>query len=335
MVHVERFDPAVDTGLLRRCHEIARAGQSADDPDAAPQSLGSFAFWWTRGYNGNPRQAWVARDGDGDGEPAGCYLLTLPEPDNPTMAYWFPSVAPAARRAGIGRALLAHCAHQARLAGRSRLVSEAKEHSAGAAYAASAGARSGIGEVVRRLDVDADLMSRLGVLRADAEQHASGYRLLSWLGRTPEPLMNDRVRLDAAMADAPRDADVEPEELDAEQIRTWEHYSIEAGQRLHSVAAQHEATGRVVAVTQLKTDPGAPGWGYQQLTAVLPEHRGHRLGLLVKIAMLELVSKLEPDLRRIVTGNADSNQHMIVINERLGFEVSSVYRTWQLDLPEG
>jgi RimJ/RimL family protein N-acetyltransferase len=50
-------------------------------------------------------------------------------------------------------------------------------------------------------------------------------------------------------------------------------------------------------------------------------HRGHRLGLLVKAAMLEWLAEAEPQLERIVTGNAAVNQHMIAINQQLGYEL--------------
>jgi len=50
-------------------------------------------------------------------------------------------------------------------------------------------------------------------------------------------------------------------------------------------------------------------------------HRGHRLGLLVKTAMLDWLAEAEPQLERIVTGNAAVNQHMIAINEELGYEL--------------
>jgi RimJ/RimL family protein N-acetyltransferase len=50
-------------------------------------------------------------------------------------------------------------------------------------------------------------------------------------------------------------------------------------------------------------------------------HRGHRLGLLVKTAMLDWLADAEPRLERIVTGNAAVNQHMIAINEQLGYEL--------------
>jgi RimJ/RimL family protein N-acetyltransferase len=54
---------------------------------------------------------------------------------------------------------------------------------------------------------------------------------------------------------------------------------------------------------------------------VTREHRGHRLGLLVKTAMLEWLAVAESALERIVTGNAAVNRHMIAINEELGYEL--------------
>jgi RimJ/RimL family protein N-acetyltransferase len=50
-------------------------------------------------------------------------------------------------------------------------------------------------------------------------------------------------------------------------------------------------------------------------------HRGHRLGLLVKAAMMEWLMAAEPGLERILTENASSNRHMIAINEELGYQV--------------
>ena len=63
-----------------------------------------------------------------------------------------------------------------------------------------------------------------------------------------------------------------------------------------------------------------------------PKHRGHRLGLLVKIAMLDLLAAHQPAVRHIETGNAGGNAHMIAINEQLGFTVAGVRRDWALDL---
>jgi hypothetical protein len=59
-------------------------------------------------------------------------------------------------------------------------------------------------------------------------------------------------------------------------------------------------------------------------------HRGHRLGLLVKVAMLELLAGREPGLERIITGNADVNEHMIAINTELGYRILDHWLSWEL-----
>ena len=59
--------------------------------------------------------------------------------------------------------------------------------------------------------------------------------------------------------------------------------------------------------------------GYQHDTAVARDHRGHRLGLLVKSAMNLWLAESEPELKTIDTWNAESNDHMIAVNEELGY----------------
>jgi hypothetical protein len=135
-----------------------------------------------------------------------------------------------------------------------------------------------------------------------------------------------------AMQDAPRDPGVEPDTWDADRIRKVEQQALAFGRRTYSVAAWHDDSGALVALTQIGADPGVPGWGFQAITAVLAGHRGHRLGLLLKVANLELVLSQEPGLHSIVTGNAGPNQHMIAINELIGFRVKSVRRSCELDL---
>ncbi|MBD4636278.1 GNAT family N-acetyltransferase, partial [Xanthomonas citri pv. citri] len=54
-------------------------------------------------------------------------------------------------------------------------------------------------------------------------------------------------------------------------------------------------------------------------TIVLPEHRGHRLGMRVKAANLIAVRDALPGARAIITGNAEENRHMLDVNEALGF----------------
>lgn len=65
-------------------------------------------------------------------------------------------------------------------------------------------------------------------------------------------------------------------------------------------------------------------------TIVEPVHRGHRLGMLIKLANLKLARTQRPELRVIDTCNADSNPYMVRINEAIGFRPHRRSVGWQL-----
>jgi RimJ/RimL family protein N-acetyltransferase len=102
---------------------------------------------------------------------------------------------------------------------------------------------------------------------------------------------------------------------------------------MYTVAAGHEGGGELGGLTEVGVEADVPDWGFQELTAVARAHRGHRLGLLLKIAMQQWLAEAEPQLRRILTGNAGANEHMIAINEALGYQVSGApYRSWEFQV---
>ena len=61
--------------------------------------------------------------------------------------------------------------------------------------------------------------------------------------------------------------------------------------------------------------------GWQENTLVMPEHRGHRLGLALKVATHRQLTARAPQLRALVTWNSHVNPWMIEINEKLGYRV--------------
>ncbi len=330
-VDIARFDGRDDTGTLESCYHLVQRCLRADQPaDQPPWSLASFTAKWVEGFDGNPHESWAGSDASG--AVVGCYLLTLPSRENLSRASVVLRVPPDRRRAGLGTALLRHCADRARLSGRTQLAADAWDDSAGAAFAAAVGATAGIPNMHRSLRFDDAARARLPALRRAAEARAAGYSLQSWLGPAPEELLEQVAAVHAALADAPRNAGVEPSVWDADRIRRAEKLIAEHGLVSHTVAARHDASGQLVAITQILIDASAPDCGIQQLTAVRPAHRGHRLGLLVKVAMLELLTSAAPNVSYFVTDNAGANDYMIAINAQLGFEVSGVTRTWQLDL---
>jgi GNAT superfamily N-acetyltransferase len=333
-VQLEQFDPVTDTRRLRACYQIMEAARPVDHPRLPPPSFPRFASWWAHG--GVRQQSWLASDDTGG--PVGCCLLILPDQENTTMAGCGLVIRPARRRAGFGTALLAHCVAQARHAGRSRLAStpatrtKIRDGSPGAAFAAVAGASSGLAEVIRTQEITPALAARLNGLRAGIWPRSAGYDLLSWSGATPADHAGQVARVHAAMSDAPQEAGVQPPAWDAARVRQAEDTVLAHGQCLYSVAARLASTGELVALTQVSTDPDVPGWALQDMTAVVPGHRGRRLGLRIKIAMLDLLAEHEPGLRRILTGNAQRNDHMSSINTSLGYQISDIYWSWELDL---
>jgi hypothetical protein len=50
--------------------------------------------------------------------------------------------------------------------------------------------------------------------------------------------------------------------------------------------------------------------------------------------MLDLLAEEEPQLTRILTGNAAGNKHMIAINDQLGFTVLDRWPSWELDVAD-
>lgn len=336
-VYVEEFEPKQDLASLRACHEVMEAARPIDHPNLPPQSFESFADWWAQG--GAPQQSWLARDGYG--EPVGCCLLTFPAQENTTMAGCCLVVVPARRRTGLGLELLEHCATEVRRHGRSRLTStdatrtKVRDGSSGAAFAEAVGASLGQVEVISTQCVDAELLARLAVMRAELMSGAGEYDLVSWLGRTADDHLPEVVRVNAAMSDAPRDVGVEPHTRDAATIRRSEDIALAQGVSLYSVAARHRGTGGFAALTQMTTDRKTPDWALQQMTGVLPGHRGRRLGTLIKIVMLELLTEHEPEVRRVLTGNVASNAHMRTINDQLGYQASDTYRSWDLNVAAG
>jgi GNAT superfamily N-acetyltransferase len=327
---MELIDAAIDAARVRNCYDIVAAASRADVPGLPVRALPFYRNRWTTGFSGLRRQLWLGSDDSG--QPVGYYLLVLPDQENTTMGWCELAVAPARRRSGAGRALLEHCVGQARLDGRTRLVGEASEGSPGTAFAAAVGATGGLTEVLRRLDIDGQLPGRLAALRTAASPLAGGYSLVTWIGASRPETLEDQVLLSAAMADAPRDEGVDHEAWDVERITELERVCLATGQQFYSVGARDEETGRLVAITQVSVESGTPEWGFQMITAVLPAHRGHRLGLLVKAEMLDVLAAHEPTVHHVLTGNAASNGHMVAINEQLGFTVAGAFRSWELDL---
>lgn len=268
-----------------------------------------------------------------DGEAAGTAWLAMPLLDNLDSAQVDVHVRPDLRRRGIGSLLLRHAESVAAAAGRTRLDAEAQwpydgpadgAGTPGVAFLTTHGYGLGIGDVQRVLElpVPDELLAELA---DETAPHHADYRLRSWAGRMPDELVEGWLAVSNTLnTEAPAgEMEREAEALDVAAFRDAEERQGEQGRTVwHTVALAPD--GQVVAYTQLVLPSYDARFVYQWGTLVRRDHRGHRLGTAVKVANHRaLQAGADVAGRRAVTWNAEVNDHMIGINERLGFVPAS------------
>ena len=318
-----------DDGAVSACRTVREDAVRVDDPLGSPMSAALFRSRLSLGWRGGPYETWYVPDGDG--AVAGWYRVEFPDLENLNRALIELIVHPARRRGGLGAALLRHAADRAAASGREVLSGEVKEGSAGEEFALRVGATLGITEVRRVQDLARIPAGAVTRLRETTTGAASGYSLVRWTGITPEERIGKVAALHEALNDSPRDAAVEPTAWTPERVRDRMNARIARSPlRRYSLAAIHDGTGEMAALTAVAVDPEVPDWGNQLITAVTRAHRGHRLGLLVKTAMLGWLAETEPRLEHIETWNAGANQHMIAINESLSYTARGQFRSAEL-----
>ncbi|WP_430592651.1 GNAT family N-acetyltransferase [Humidisolicoccus flavus] len=157
------------------------------------------------------------------------------------------------------------------------------------------------------------------------------YAVQTWSGSTPSEHLAGLAALHARMVtDAPSAGlEFDEEEWDPARVERYENAQIAGGRLpLRSVAIDTQ-TGDIVAfstivIPELRTRPS-----YQHDTLVHADHRGARLGLLVKTANLLALRTLAPECSQVLTWNAEENRPMLRVNEALGFEAIGYEGAWQ------
>jgi len=329
-LEIRALDPRDDADM-DAFQAVYAAAERAEDPTAPLYSReDGVTMLLSSGTGGELCEAYGAFAGD---RMVGELMLTAPLRDNLGVARVWIWVHPAHQRRGVGTRLSSYA--DRRVAGLDRGICHAQarigvERSNGnRTFAERCGYALANTEIERRLPlpVDLELLDRLA---ADAAPHHAGYRLRTVIGPVPDDLAPSYVALRNQIAvEMPSgDLEVEAGQETSAELAVQDRYLVDSG-RTRVAAYALDPSGRVVAyavaaVTNSHHDH-VDQWG----TLVDPAHRGHRLGLAVKCAQLRALSSGFPDKTYVDTTNAETNAHMVAINEALGFEVVQVFGDFQ------
>jgi GNAT superfamily N-acetyltransferase len=249
-------------------------------------------------------------------------------------------VLPDARRRGYGTLLAEHLESLAAAEGRSQLIAYVRSLGDGEPRLApptgfgSVPAGNGevrflqqrgweLGQVMRcsRLALPPD-EEALAAVR-DRARAAAGdeYRLHTWVARSPARWLADLADLETRMStDAPSGGVDEPEDVwTAERVADEEERSLAGPRTRFTAVVEHVASGRLAGFSQVEAPASRERPAFQQDTLVLREHRGHRLGWLLKVATTDLLLAERPGHPAVITYNAEENRPMLDVNEAVGF----------------
>ena len=309
--------PDGEPALLRGVVDLANAVSRVDAPWWHPETLENLVGAMQHGWDGEPAEHHVGVEGD---RVVALGKVSVSVWDNLDLAWLEVDVHPDRRRQGLGTRMWERVHQRSDELGRTKIGTDAWDGSPGEPFANKRGLTRKSQSINRRQHLEELDLAEVRTLHADAAAAASAYELLRIEGSTPEELLPAMSEMVASINDAPLDdLDIEDEVFPPERIRTYERAQASRGYRVHRVVARHRESGELAGHTVVAVDSARPHLGYQHDTTVVQAHRGHRLGLLLKADMNLWLAESEPELRTVDTWNAESNDHMIAVNEALHY----------------
>jgi GNAT superfamily N-acetyltransferase len=328
-VEIHRFTPE-DADDVRTALAIITATSAEDSPWQHVWLPETYDAVLRYGWDGEPSTPFLMTV---DGEAVGHASLYLPQRENRHLAWVGLSVMPEQRRRGYGSMLLERMIEEAKADDRTSIGIDGWDSERSLGFAARHGLERRSQAIQRRQYLNEIAPDVIQKLHDEAARVAVDYELVRIFGRTPDDLMAPMVELTAAINDAPTDdLDIEDDVMSAERLREYETSVLRHGNRMYRLVARHRETGELGGHTVVAVEERRPTIGDQHDTAVARAHRGHRLGLLLKAGMLLWLAEAEPQVETIDTWNAESNDHMIAVNETLGYRILGRELQFQKDI---
>jgi GNAT superfamily N-acetyltransferase len=320
-MHIATVRPAaLDAATAADLAGLRNRAAAVDAPHMPPETGRTLALRLVHGWDGEGTQRLlVARDENG--ELLGCAELETPEQENRALIWFTLVVDPAHRRRGVGSALLDAIAAASDEVGRPLLMTGTWHSSPGVAFLERHGFEQASIAAQRRLFPEQLPRPGDDDLLASARNASSDYESIRIAGPLPADMLASMLPMVEQINDAPLDdLALEDEAFTVDRLRRYDAAQLARGQRVHRVVAM-DRDGAPAAHTVVGGDGHRPYHGEQHDTTVRREHRGHRLGLRLKLEMLEWLREVEPQLVWLDTWNQESNSHMIAVNDLVGCSV--------------
>jgi GNAT superfamily N-acetyltransferase len=330
---ISQFDPlsasAADfkalnsfVNLIRREGWPSESLTKWDELERSKRFLPSFA----------ERHIWIARAGQ---QFVGLARVEFSLTEhNRHVANFLVEVHPKMRGRGIARELLHQVANIARNANRPLLISWTSSFvPAGDAFMQRIGGKVALQMWAYQLEMRdlnrqaiSDWLGRSGSLESDLE---FGF----WAGEYPEADIDAIAEMHKVMNTMPRgNLDLEDETWTPAQLREQETALRQQGAERWTVYARCRANGKIAGYSEMFWSPTQPTLANQGDTGVFPEWRHRGLGTWLKAEMIERVLRDRPQVQRVRTWNAATNDPMIRINEQMGFRLQHQSDNWQVRL---
>jgi GNAT superfamily N-acetyltransferase len=320
VLQIREIDPR-DEAALRSWWEVGRDASAERPLEAWPVWEVSRALMPVPRTDG--RQ--ILLEAVQDGCTVGSARLWFFRHDNTHLVEAGVWVTPQARRRGIGRALLTEIEGRTRADGRTSVIGSAfapvGEDSPGSLFAAAMGYPVGSHEETKVVDLKT-ATSGWDPLEAEAAAALGGYRVEVYEGRLPDAHVSGFCALlSAFLGEVPTgDLDLREAAWTPARLRENEERAIATGRCL-VIAVAVAPDGHLVGFSDAQVHRADPRHASVGGTLVLPGHRGHRLGLAMKLLTHRRVAELFPECGYVETGNAGVNAPMNTVNERLGYRV--------------
>lgn len=299
---------------------LLTATHAVDCPAALLPTPFGYAAGLRYGWDGDPGRSYLAREADGS--LVGLLSLHAPTYDNTNVVWIEVEVHPDHRGRGIGSELVRYAEQVAGELGRTSFGLNSFDLPKADAFAKRHGFEQKAVEVNRRQDITNLDWSTVQKLYDEAVHASADYEVLRIIGELPEDMLDGMVAVTASINDAPKDdLDLEDDVFTPERLRAYEAARRGHNQTMYRVIARHRTTGELAGHSVVTVERERPHIAEQNDTAVSRDHRGHRLGALAKTGMLLWLREAEPALTQLDTWNAESNNHMISINEQLNYFV--------------